>query len=631
MMSKQLILVIDSDPKNISILKDNLEAAGFQTITAADGFRAWQEIQNGTPQLILTEITIPELNGFQLLEKLQADPNYSHIPLVFLTNQRDVQQRVRAFQLGAKDYLIKPLHVKEVIAHIRMVLRRTQKRQIDNSRYFMKVSGQLSEMSVADLIEKFSVERKSGVLTLNNGNNKTGKIYLRDGMIINASVGDLRMESAVYQMLPWNQGIFNMVYRDVHDIPDEISISNFGLLIEGAKRIEQMQEYLGKFPSPETVFAVTQTFLNIIRKKKLADDVTEFISMIDGKRTIRQIIEDSHYEYIKTLERLHRLYQQGFIESAIETTTIEKAPVREESPPPVKLPIPKIIEKTEAPIEIPEKPVPVPLKSEEKKVEIKAPEAAELTKIRELEIVPSPEIAEESKKTPEIKAPVVREKFIAPIFNREEFIKKQEKIPTWDKPQSPLEVKEERRSVMRIESDEGKNHLLIIGFDEDILDEAMDLMTGNTFKTQKIEALENIPIHFGKIADKRYHSLNLFGLYPEKSFMKFIEAQRDKLLTNVFFIDCSSQDMCDYANYLMHTIWTNYQIPFVVGIANYANLKTSGFELVRHKLNLNPEIPIFIWDGDEGRASVNKLLSLIRLTEREDGERTEVLNELVSA
>ena len=239
-MNNQLILVADSDPKNLQILKENLEASGFQVITVAEGNKAWEEIQRNTPKLVLTEIALPGLSGFQLLEKLQADPNTSSIPLIFLTNQREVQQRVRSFQMGAKDYLVKPLHVKEVIAHIRMVFRRLEKRQVNQSEHHTKFSGQLSELSLADLIESFSVERKSGVLTLNNGNNKTGQIYFREGTIINASLGDIRSENAIYKMLPWKKGFFNMVFKEV-DVPDEISISNLGLLLEGVKRMERRE------------------------------------------------------------------------------------------------------------------------------------------------------------------------------------------------------------------------------------------------------------------------------------------------------------------------------------------------------------------------------------------------------
>ena len=142
-MTNPLVLVGDGDSKNLQILKENLEASGFVVIAVQNGNKGWEEIQQMPPNLVLTEINLPGLNGYQLLERLQADPNTKNIPLIFLTNQREIQQRVRGFELGAKDYLVKPLHVKEVIAHIRMVLRRLERRKTEQLETYMKFSGRL--------------------------------------------------------------------------------------------------------------------------------------------------------------------------------------------------------------------------------------------------------------------------------------------------------------------------------------------------------------------------------------------------------------------------------------------------------------------------------------------------------
>ncbi|MDZ7343943.1 MAG: response regulator transcription factor, partial [candidate division KSB1 bacterium] len=126
-MDNPTILVADGDPKNLQILRESLEASGFEVIVAPDGLQAWQKISSDVPDLILSEVNLPKLDGFQLLEKLKADPVTSSIPLMFLTNRRELQDRVRSLRGGVKDYMIKPLHVKEVIARVRMILRRMER------------------------------------------------------------------------------------------------------------------------------------------------------------------------------------------------------------------------------------------------------------------------------------------------------------------------------------------------------------------------------------------------------------------------------------------------------------------------------------------------------------------------
>ncbi|MDZ7361059.1 MAG: response regulator [candidate division KSB1 bacterium] len=311
-MDNPTILVADGDPKNLQILRESLEASGFEVIVASDGLQAWQKISSDVPDLILSEVNLPKLDGFQLLEKLKADPVTSSIPLMFLTNRRELQDRVRSLRGGVKDYMIKPLHVKEVIARVRMILRRMERIRDEDIESTRKLAGRLEEFSVIDLIENFGMERKTGILTLYNANNKSGEIYFRDGAVINASLANLKAEKAVYQMLPWKRGHFTMTFKEIN-VPDEIAVSNLGLLLQGFKRMEERERLFKALPSPETTFVTTETFRNIIAKRELTTDVAKFISLIDGKRDILQIIDESNYDDIKTLERLVKLHQQGFI------------------------------------------------------------------------------------------------------------------------------------------------------------------------------------------------------------------------------------------------------------------------------------------------------------------------------
>ncbi|MGH7598556.1 MAG: response regulator, partial [bacterium] len=311
-MDNPTILVADGDPKNLQILRESLEASGFEVIVASDGLQAWQKISSDVPDLILSEVNLPKLDGFQLLEKLKADPVTSSIPLMFLTNRRELQDRVRSLRGGVKDYMIKPLHVKEVIARVRMILRRMERIREEEIESNRKLAGRLEEFSVIDLIENFGMERKTGILTLYNANNRSGEIYFRDGAVINASLGNLHAEKAVYQMLPWKRGHFTMTFKEI-SVPDEIAVSNLGLLLQGFKRMEERERLFKMLPSPETTFVTTETFRNIIQKRELTTDVAKFIALVDGKRDILQIIDESTYDDIKTLERLVKLYQQGFI------------------------------------------------------------------------------------------------------------------------------------------------------------------------------------------------------------------------------------------------------------------------------------------------------------------------------
>lgn len=311
-MEDQKILVVDTDPKNLQILREAFEASGFHIDTALDAEKALEALNASLPDLILSEVNLPRLDGFHFLQKLKQNPSTSKIPVVFLTNRRDLQDRVRSLRGGVKDYLIKPVHVKEVIARIRMILRRLERVKKDELESTDNLVGRLEETSLVELIENFGMERRSGILNVYNENNKNGEIHFRQGGIVHASLGMLKAEKAIYQMLPWKSGHYIISFKEVNTA-DSISVSNLGLLLQGFKRLEQRENLVKQLPSLETTFVLSPTFKQIISQRELGSDVAKFLNLINGKRDIQQIIDESVYDDIKTLERLVKLVQQGFI------------------------------------------------------------------------------------------------------------------------------------------------------------------------------------------------------------------------------------------------------------------------------------------------------------------------------
>ncbi|MCK5738718.1 response regulator, partial [bacterium] len=314
-MKEQSILVADSDPKNLQILKDHLENAGFLVTTVTNGLQAWELVQQTQPTLILSEVILPGIDGMKLLEKITSTPQTMSLPLIFLTSKRELQDRVLSFKMGAKDYLVKPLHVKEVIAHIKMVLARLERQEQKTMVQHAKLEGDLAELDISALIENFGIERKTGVLSVTHSNGKKGQIYFHNGCVINAEQGNFKREKAVYQMFNWSSGQFSMVFRDV-TVKDEISTSNLGLLLQGLRQQEMRKHYLQQIPDINAPFLPTSTFKSLLDKRKLSRDLVRFISLLDGKRKIQQILDTSTYDEVRTLELILRLYKQGFIKQA---------------------------------------------------------------------------------------------------------------------------------------------------------------------------------------------------------------------------------------------------------------------------------------------------------------------------
>ncbi|MEG4962938.1 MULTISPECIES: adenylate/guanylate cyclase domain-containing protein [unclassified Microcoleus] len=112
------ILVVDDKPDNVRLLSTILTTQGYQVRKALNGQRAIATVQEFPPTLILLDVMMPEMNGYEVCAKLKASPQTSSIPVIFLSALDDVLDKVKAFDVGAVDYITKPFHGKEVLARV---------------------------------------------------------------------------------------------------------------------------------------------------------------------------------------------------------------------------------------------------------------------------------------------------------------------------------------------------------------------------------------------------------------------------------------------------------------------------------------------------------------------------------
>lgn len=120
---KSKILVVDDEPDAVELIAFNLRAAGYVVKTADDGAGAVKLARDWTPDLILLDVMIPEMDGLEVCKVLRADPNTVSIPIVMLTARAGEVDRVLGLELGANDYVTKPFSPRELLLRVRNLLR----------------------------------------------------------------------------------------------------------------------------------------------------------------------------------------------------------------------------------------------------------------------------------------------------------------------------------------------------------------------------------------------------------------------------------------------------------------------------------------------------------------------------
>ncbi|MFC2004764.1 response regulator [Chloroflexota bacterium] len=117
------ILVVDDEKKIVEILKAYLERDGYQVSTAYDGLSALELARSGSPDLIILDLMLPEVSGWDVCRELRKE---SDVPIIMLTAHDDTTDKIIGLELGADDYVTKPFDPKEIVSRVRAVLRRSE-------------------------------------------------------------------------------------------------------------------------------------------------------------------------------------------------------------------------------------------------------------------------------------------------------------------------------------------------------------------------------------------------------------------------------------------------------------------------------------------------------------------------
>ena len=126
-MRRAKILIVDDDPDILDILKLTLDGENYDVIQAANGEDALKLVQAKSPNLLILDYNMPRMNGKEVCQKVKKDLLLQHLPIIILTGKGEVVDKVQGIDAGADDYIVKPFEPKELLARIRMILRRTER------------------------------------------------------------------------------------------------------------------------------------------------------------------------------------------------------------------------------------------------------------------------------------------------------------------------------------------------------------------------------------------------------------------------------------------------------------------------------------------------------------------------
>jgi DNA-binding response OmpR family regulator len=212
------VLVVDDETDMRTMLDAVLRRAGFEVESAADGQDALEAATARPPDLVITDILMPRLDGWQLCRRLRAQRATAAVPIIFLSLRSRAPDRIHGLQLGADDFIPKPFDTRELIARIRAVLKRAAQAAV--SRAEAGISGNLRDMSLVDIAQVLDLGRKTARVRVaapappadpDAEPEPGGALWFENGALTHAARGAATGTAALVRLLTQAEGRFEIV------------------------------------------------------------------------------------------------------------------------------------------------------------------------------------------------------------------------------------------------------------------------------------------------------------------------------------------------------------------------------------------------------------------------------------
>ncbi len=325
-MANETILIVDADEKSQRVLEVSFKKAGYRVVMTDSVIQALEYVHAVRPDIIISDTQFSDgTDGFDFIEAVKADPASTNIPFLFLTEERALDRKMKGFEMGADDYLTKPVYIKEVTTRVELLLQKRAKDILTDAEAD-EIAGQLSDITMIDLLQMIEGSGRSGSIELER-ENRTAVVTFREGDIYDAICGKLQGEEAIYRLLLWPDGQFTVRYHDDVGTVDQIAKESGELLLEGIRRLERWNDQIKDLPplgsTLEADFSALAQAMD-----GLPAEVGRVARLFDGVRTIRDVVDDSPFDDVTTLQITRRLLGDNILTNV----TPEEASPEEASP-----------------------------------------------------------------------------------------------------------------------------------------------------------------------------------------------------------------------------------------------------------------------------------------------------------
>ncbi len=251
-MDETVILIIDDDPIIQKLLEKQLELSGFSTLHAMSGMEALKVLDEQHVDLIILDISMPQMDGFQTLARIRKTVTGKAMPVIFLSILDRDHLKIKGLELGADDYMVKPFNGAELTARIKAVLRRKKACHSQQG----EVSGDLAVLGISDILQMLSLSQKNATLDLPD---IRGRIVARCGQVVSAQQGGYTGMEALIRLFLLESGSFILTYEQQRPVrADEEGREIRHLLLKVTMRVDEIKEVMDSLGGRDAILELQE-------------------------------------------------------------------------------------------------------------------------------------------------------------------------------------------------------------------------------------------------------------------------------------------------------------------------------------------------------------------------------------
>jgi DNA-binding response OmpR family regulator len=319
MVMKYSILIVDDHSGITETMALALEDI-YNVKTAENGKEALEKMEDFKPNLIISDIMMPVMDGLEFLKACKESSEYKDIPFILLSakglSSRSVE---KGLELGAYDYISKPFEMEELRTRVKTITHHISQDKQVKKNIKTGISGNLEEINILEVLQMLQIGNKTGVLTLVKSERKA-KVFFQRGKLVNCKYGKLDGIVALQRILSWEKGHFFFEISD-EDMEVKIELNTQQVMMEGVQILDEVNKIKNKLNLDGNKFYLTYR----ANTAENLNEVGEFIITSVGNGVdIDVLVEKSRFDELTLYQELENLFEKGYLTLKQEEASISQ-------------------------------------------------------------------------------------------------------------------------------------------------------------------------------------------------------------------------------------------------------------------------------------------------------------------